>query len=201
MALRYFSISKETTFEGRTERFANVYLYEMSSTTTASLNAQIDALIAAERPVHSTTVNFVEARAYTTFGLNGITDPGSTFVVRPITGTPGTAADSASWYRELAFLCKWELPRKVGLLGALGRQRSLKKWLHTCSSFGIPSAGQAGTGTIGTTPTALATYMSAVSTLLGSPLVAPDGSLPISGTGTLHNYVEHRQFPRGRKEA
>lgn len=123
-----------------------------------------------------------------------------TYVVRPITGTAGTNAGGVM-YRELAFLCKWELPRKVLGGGALGRQRSLKKWLHTCSLLGI-SAGNDGAATIfPAPPSVISTYMSAVTTLNGSPMIAPDGSLPVLGTGALHPYLEHRQFPRGRKES
>lgn len=199
MPKRYFTITKEVTFQGHAERFSNVYLYDMSTANDTTMNAQIDSLIAAERPVFSSSVNFVEARCFTTEGLNGAGDAGVTYVVRPISATAGTNVQ-AGIYRELAFLCKWELPRKVLGGGALGRQRSLKKWLHTCSSMGISAGSQGEAAIFPVTPTAIANYMAAVTTMNGSPMIAPDGSLPVLGTGVLHQYLEHRQFPRGRKE-
>lgn len=200
MALRYFTITKEADFQGKRDRFSNVYLYDMSATTDAALNTQIDGLLAAERLVHGNGVMFKEARCFTTFGLLGAGTEGNTYVVRTLGDVLGQVSPVASIYRECAFLLKWALPRKVLGGGALGRQRSLKKWIHACADLGASDTARGGSAVLPSIP-ALNTFMSTITTLSGSPMVAPDGSLPISGTGVVHPYLEHRQFPRGRKES
>lgn len=200
MALRLISVEKSTGFQGKTERWSNVYCYDTPASTSAELSALADALVALETPVHATNVTITRVRIYTREGLNGPGDPGNMYFVKDYT-TAGTLpiVGAQPMYKEQAILCKFPLPRKVLGGGALGRQRSLKKWLHPCSSSGWGTGPATGEFT-GTAPSYLTTYLSGIQVpVSGSQLVSPDGTLP-SGAGTVHPYWEHRQFPRGRKE-
>jgi hypothetical protein len=201
MPKRFVSVEKESTFQGRTERWSNVYCYEMPTVTVAAHEAIQDAVLAAERPVHGPNVTFKRTRVFTTEGLN-TGDDGIMYSImeRNAAGT-GTNSGSGSMYKEAACLVKWPLPRKTLPLGGLGRQRSLKKWIHPCSILAFTALEATGEQALTTTAKApFVTYAAAVRTPTGGSLVSPaDGAEP-SDTAIVHPYLEHRQFPRGRKE-
>jgi hypothetical protein len=202
MALRYVSITKEVPFQGRSEEFSNVYLYETSASDEAGFQAIVDAIVAAEKLVHAPDVVWTKARVYTTFGLNGVTDTGGTFHVATLSGAgSGTTVTSEAMYKECAVLVRWPLPRKGSILAGFGRHRSLKKFLHTCGAPSLNTAQQDGSGIISGVPvTALVAYANSVENpTAGAQMVAPDGSVP-NAEPNVAPYVEHRQFPRGRKE-
>lgn len=201
MSLMFVAIEKEASFQGRTERWSNVYCYESSASTESAYQALITGVLNAERPVHANTVSFKLARIYTTEGLNGLTDPGSMLAAAELSvvGT-GVNSGTGQCYRECAVLVKWPLPRKQFTF-SVGRQRSLKKWIHMCGTLALSSANMEGTSQIvGTALTPFATYASAVRVpASGSLLSSPDGT-PSTDNAIVHPWVEHRQFPRGRKE-
>lgn len=201
MARRIISIEKEATFQGKTERWSNAYCYETAATTDAEYSTLIDAIVAAERPVHAPQVSFKRASVYTTQGLNGPADLGSMYFVKDLS-VVGTAIASGggTMYREAAVLVKWPLPRKQKATG-LGRQRSLKKWIHTCSVMGFNTAVNQGTEALTSTEKGpFMTYAASIGgPVTGTTLVAPDGTPP-SGVAQVHDYLEHRQFKRGRKK-
>lgn len=199
MALRYYAIEKSTSFQGHSEVWSNVYLYETGADTAGAHDAIINAIVAAEKTVHGANVSFLGARVYTIKGLNGPTDVGHMEHIRNLSGN-GTPSATNVIYKECAVLVKWPLPRKTNLAGLLiGRQRSLKKWLHVCTAFHWGP----GTAAAGETPgdkTAFLTYGNAVMTpVAGTQLVAPDGTVATSNP-QVQDFMEHRQFPRGRKE-
>jgi hypothetical protein len=201
LALRLVAIEKESTFQGHTERWSNVYCYDTAVSTAAEMTGLINAIVAAEQPVHATSVSFKRGRIYTRQGLNGPGDSGVMYHVLELTAV-GTAAivGSLTFYKELAILIKFPLPRKNLGGGALGRQRSLKKWIHPCTSSGIGTGPMDGSQPLSPVPSQYTTYGSAIQVpVAGSQLVSPDGTLP-NAAAVVHPYVEHRQFPRGRKE-
>lgn len=201
MPLRLLSIEKEATFQGKTERWSNVYCYDTNVSTASEMTALVNAVVALEQPIHGTVVAFKRARIYTRQGLNA-GDPGNMYHVQELTAA-GTATYPGPYplYRELAVLIKLPMARKVFAGGQLGRQRSLKKWYHPCTSFHLSSTGiMEGTATIGTVA-AYTTLMSGIQVpVSGSQLVSPYGDPP-NAAGQIHGYLEHRQFPRGRKES
>lgn len=201
MAKRFVSVEKEMSFQGRTERWSNVYCMEMSDVSVSAHEAIQDALVAAERPVHGPDVKFIRTRVYTTKGLNGIGDSGDMYSVmeRNVqgTGSGGTFIP----YRECAVLVKWPLPRKTKIGGGLGRQRSLKKWIRGVAGTGIGVDQASGVNPLqSATTTIFQTYAAAVEGAANSDLVSPDDGATKSDAVRIHPYLEHRQFPRGRKE-
>lgn len=202
MPFRYLTIEKANGFQNRVEEWGNTYLYDMSSVTDGDYTLLINNVVAAEKAVHAADVTFKRARVYTTQGLNNVLEGGSMYKVVELTGTGSMAAGgSIQIYRECAILVKWPLPRKDLVGGALGRQRSLKKWVRSCSSAFMTAAALSGASSI---PQAAidhyTTYGNAVLTPTPvSQLSAPDGAEPNAAV-QIHPYLEHRQFPRGRKE-
>lgn len=201
MPLRMVAVEKEATFQGRTERWSNVYCYDMADVSISAQEALQDAVVAAERPVHATSVTFKRTRLFTTEGLN-LGDSGIMYSIME-RNTPGTmgATGTGSFYKECAVLIKWPLPRMVKALGGLGRQRSLKKWIHMGGGGPLSASEMTGEVALGSTAKApFLTYAAAVRTPNGAKLVSPaDGAEP-SDTAIVHPWLEHRQFPRGRKE-
>jgi hypothetical protein len=49
----FVAVEKEATFQGRTERWANVYCYEVTDNSTTALAALETAVLDAEKPVPS----------------------------------------------------------------------------------------------------------------------------------------------------
>jgi hypothetical protein len=199
MAKRYFSTEKSTSFQGHSELWTNVYLYETGADTASAYNNIIDAIVNAEKTVHGNNVNFLTARVFTTKGLNGVEDTGHMLHIRNLSGT-GDNSSTNVIYKECAVLVKWPLPRKSNLAGLLvGRQRSLKKWLHVCTAYHT-GPGSAAAGETPINKTAFLTYGNAVMTpVAGTQLIAPDGTVATANP-QVQDFMEHRQFPRGRKE-
>lgn len=187
------SIEKSVIFQGRRETFSNVYRYEVPQDDEQYLTSLADAVMALERLVHSTDVRFDHARVWGT----GI-PPNYMHVSKAYTNVNGSSTPNPL-YRECAILIKWPLPRKFGLNRSV--TRSLKKWLHSCSYLGIMASGD-GTAML-SNPGAgsnLETYLQGIQTpVTGAILEGPDGTKPTGGA-VLHPYLEHRQFPRGKKE-
>ena len=203
MSKLFFAIEKETSFQGRTERWANVYCYDTPASTDTAYDAIIDGLVAAEKPVHAPSVSFKQARVYTTNGLNVPLAPGTMYRVRDLTGVgTGVEYSSSVVYKECAVRIKWPLPRKSGLLGGVGPPRALAKWIHPCGSVLLSTATAQGISKM--QPTEVnhyAAYAAAVSEAVdGSPLVSPSDGTPNSAAPVVGPYLEHRQFPKGRKE-
>jgi hypothetical protein len=101
-------------------------------------------------------------------------------------------------YRECASLVSWPLPRRFGLTRTI--RRDLRKFFRTgTQALAQDSSGQS--------PFNQATMDNTVKTAIdaltepigGVKLCAPNGDLP-TGPWKVAPYLEHRQFPRGRKE-
>jgi len=199
VALRYIAIEKSSSFQGHSETWSNVYLYETGADSATAYNAIIDAVVTAEKSVHGNNVSYQLARVYTTKGLNGVEDLGHMLHIRNLSGT-GANSSTNVLYKECAVLVKWPLPRKTNLAGLLvGRQRSLKKWLHVCTMFNI-GTGASAAGEAPIDKSAFLVYGNAVMTPTGgTQLCAPDGTIATANP-QVQDFLEHRQFPRGRKE-
>lgn len=186
------SITKDTQFQGRTEEFSNVYCYEDVANTEADLEQLVNAVVTAEKRVHGNNVRFLRAQVWDV-GLA----PNLMRFTKNLTGT-GDLGASGSYYKECAILVKWPLARRAGLRRTI--HRSLRKWIHACATVnGIDTSGLNPVGAIAA-GTPLANYISeATQPIAGIRLCAPNGDLP-TGAAVVHPYLEHRQFPKGRKE-
>lgn len=71
MALYSISITKRVSFRGVQQEFSNVYTYKnIVVPDSASLSAQIDAIVVEEKKLHSADVTWVRANVWSTGGTN-----------------------------------------------------------------------------------------------------------------------------------
>jgi hypothetical protein len=193
----YFSfyIGKNTGWRGDTQGMGNLYNLELPSDQPSeqALLSMVNQLVAAERPVHATTVNFDIARVWGPINPGG--GGGSMRLVADLTGT-GNVTPSANWYKELAFLNVWPL----GRYGSKNRPQFLRKWIHSQASLGINATALDGSTQITTMPAGMATYRAAVSNITyGSggpiaPLGSPRGHNTDNTNSYTYPYLEHRQL-------
>lgn len=189
-----FSIRKTRAWRGKTQGISNVYHYFLTTPTTAALENVLTALATAEKPIHATSVNYVEGRAWGPVTPSG--SGGRMEAVVTLTGT-GSATATANMYLECALLIVWPL----GRYGAKNRPQFMRKWLHTCSLAAATGSDLTGNGTLNPLSTAGTTYRDAVTNLTPTgggpslPMQTASGHTPIS-PGFLYQYLEHRQFGR-----
>ena len=192
MAVFAVTITKSTPWRGTSQEFSNQYHYRTDPGQTFDDQAVIDALVAAEKPVHSSFATFVKARTW------GPTDQGqAASVTREIVDLSGsgTATATSGWYRELAMLVVWPM----GRYGSKNRPQYLRKWLHTMSNLGASSSAWAqGSDPITTPPAAIMTYIGAVETISqgvnGVVQLTNAQDRGSRGAGYLYPYLEHHQL-------
>lgn len=192
MARFKVAVTKSVPFQGSGDEFSNVYTYE-TGITDPDFNQLADAIVAAEKLVFASLITFLRVQVWDA-GL----PPNTMRLSKAVTGQ-GAASATAGAYRECALLVKWPLPPSTS--SGRARQRSLKKWLHT-SNFGSVTQMQGDTAYASTAAIpGLAGYISAITNPIsgGATLTSDSGAEP-SGPAVLHPYLEHRQFPRGRKQ-
>lgn len=187
------SITKSTPWRGHTEEFSNVYHYDTAdSAPAAQVKEFVDIIVAAERAVHATSVNFVRARAWS---AGGSPEQNQTIGIWDLTGT-GSASDAAQFNRESVYLVEYRTTRP----SATGRPVTLKKFVHACSLLGDTDTSiMGGTVKVGSLARGkLNTYAQAVKTIntpnLSGGLIAPSGSGRRAMEHYVYDWVEHREF-------
>lgn len=192
MAVFAVSITKDLLWRGNRQPFSNVYHYVTEPGELFEDVMVIDKLVAAEKLIHATSVNFLTGRSW------GPTENGPTASkmreVKALTGT-GALTPSTNFYPELAMMIYWPL----GRYGVRNHPQYLRKWIHGMRSGGLPMDG---TRYVGTTPPEIQQYIDSVRLI---SLVSPFPSYNLStwngeheaGTnGALYPYLEHRQLGR-----
>ena len=193
------SITKETDFQGKLDQFSNVYEFTGVDGAQTALNALADAVVALERPIFGDVVRFKRVRIWGGAGL----DPTTMLLTKDLVGT-GSAGSTAAQYAETAIMIRWPLPFRTSAFASTTNtfrrvSHYLRKYLHTCTLHGYEAGGR-GAGFTPVAPNPLVAYATGVLTpVTGVQLCAPNGDVPTAGP-TYARYLEHRQFPRGRKE-
>lgn len=190
MSVFALSVTKQFTWRGEAQNFSNVYHFLTGVGETFDDGLALDDVIAGERAIHATTVNFVQAR---TWGpVDGAPSANVTRVIRDLSSV-GLAAATSNWYREFALLIVWPL----GRYGSRNRPQFLRKWLHTESLNSITGAGFLTGNSQGTISAALTGYINDVTSVGPGPydLCSASGHLP-TGPGFLYPYLEHHQLGR-----
>lgn len=192
MSVFAVSITKDCLWRGSRAEFSNVYHMQTASIEQFDDLAAINYLVDAERPIHSTGVNFLRARSWgpTHQGAG----PSKMREVLTLTGS-GSGGAGSSIYPELAQMVYWPL----GRYGVRNHPQYLRKWLHTLKLYNMSAIGDRYTGT---TDAALQTYIDKVTAInplgLDGPyeLCTADGQHLPTGPGKLYPYLEHRQLGR-----
>jgi hypothetical protein len=189
------SIEKSSSFQGRTEVWSNVYTFSTATGETFDDQLNTNWLVGIEKAVHGTSVNFLTAKSY------GVGSSAALNTMRLVSDLTGTGSQTGfDIYKECAILFKFALPRSA----ILQHKRQGRKWLHVCKMRSAPnSAATVGTGQDPIASGDITWYTANYTTpLMGAP--PGGGDFASKGDGfslpVIHPYLEHRQFPRGRKE-
>lgn len=189
-----FSIRKTRQWRGQTQGFSNLYHYSIAAPTEQGLIEVLDALKAAEQPIHDSETTFVEGRSWGPVNPDG--KGGRMEAVRQFSGTGGQTV-TPNMYRECAYLIKWPL----GRYGSKNRPQFLRKWIHSAVSTLGTNNGMDGNSDLGAASTALTTYMGKVRSMV--PVVgqtpldlkSASGHVP-TASGSLYKWLEHHQYGR-----
>jgi hypothetical protein len=190
------TITKQTTWRGLPEKFSNVYHYDTGApiSTDAGWDALINAIVAIEKPIHNSSVTFVEGR------VNGPTNAGEAANIMQrivdLTGAGTMGAGGATIPKEQTVVCSFYIGRS-----ALGYKRFLRKYYH---SGQIPSS-TVDSVRFGDTPLAAAdktpftNAMNALKTITigasSNDLCAPNGDhLPVGSSPKVLDHLHIRQL-------
>ncbi len=194
MPLYKVAVEKSIPFQGKEEYFSNVYTFDVTSGDSLfELETLADRIVDIEVPLFVTSVTFRHVRLWSA-GIGPNYMWVSKAIPQPRTGT--RAGELV--YRECALLISWPLPRRQGLRRTI--RRDLRKWLHTGTHHGHSVAGHGTPQTINGLAGVPAYVNDIKEPVAGAFLCAPNGDRP-TGPAVAAPYLEHRQFPRGRKEA
>lgn len=190
------SITKTTSFRGVQQEFSNTYYYDGPLVITESgADALIDALVALEKPMHSSAVNFTFGRLWTAGGTKA---ENQMVKQKALTGS-GTNSFGASTKmdKERAFLVRARAGND-----SRGRPVYLRKWWHLdiagISSVGIGDTQLQNTATLTTAQRSqLESWFNAFkSVTVGAStytLISEKGR-QITGNTEAHPYLEHHQL-------
>lgn len=191
------SITKDISFRGGRERFSNIYHYDVDNVinTESGWSNMVDQIVALEKVLHSTIVQYKEARVW------GPTNQGPTAsitrLIKDLSGT-GSGNGSGTLYPELCLVGSFY----IGRAPATNRKRFLRKYLHV----GALAVSPAGSGQVeGKTAlqagdkSPVTTFMNALKELtvggVQHHLCTPQGDhLPLGATPKVLDYVHVRQF-------
>ncbi len=192
------SVTKSVDFQGAQDEFSNVYNFTGVTNTVAALNELADRIVTLEKSIFGNDVAFRRVRIWGGEGLA----PTTMLLTKDLTGF-GALAPSAI-YRECAVMVRWPLQSRISGFPTTNNtfrrvSRYLRKYLHTSVSHGYATTG-GGAAFSPANPGPLRAYATDVMTpVAGVELCAPNEDKPVSGP-QFAQYLEHRQFPRGRKE-
>jgi hypothetical protein len=171
---------------------SNVYHFHADPLQAFLDNDAINEVVAAERAIHSTAVEFISARTW------GPTDQGPVAsVTREIVDLDGVGSLTAGIvYKELAWLFVWPL----GRYGTKNRPQYLRKWIRPQTTSFMSGGEFSGSDEIAVaTRQQLVDLYAGVVTEVGTTeaydLCTESDRLPI-GPPTMFPYLEHRQLGR-----
>lgn len=191
------AITKRTLWHGQQESFDNVYYFDGPAFQAGDENYKrlVDAIVAAEKPVHGTSVEFMTARVWS---AGGTIIQNITLGLYDLDGF-GTAAGS-TLFGEAAALIEWQCERP----NVLGRKVYLRKYIRSQQSPGALTTDQA-TGKAALPAATVALYKSYADAVDIIPtvggvifyLVSPTGrSIRAADNGVVNTYYISREFRR-----
>lgn len=190
------NVLKRAAFRGGVQHFGNTYYYDdpLGTPGLSTLEALVDAVVAAEKTKHASAVTFVRGRLWSQLGTPS---QNQMLVDKALTGV-GNPVQNNSMDRERAFLVRF----RAGV-DSRGRPVYLRKWWHLMADL---SAGATTTNQLANVDplttaqkTELENLANSIKTItVGSPahvfsLVSKNGR-GIDGATTAHNFLEHHQL-------
>lgn len=194
MAILGVSITKSTSFRGVQQEFSNTYYYNYSGVVGSGAGiSAIDAVVAIEKPFHSTNVNFLRGRCWTAGG----TKAENNMIADKALSGAGTAAPNTSMDKERAVLVRFRAGNDTR-----GNPVYLRKWWHVdLSAIGgstIVANQLQNTAQLDSTQrSTIEGWGNAVKSITISGLSASlvsDKGRTIDGATLAHPYLEHHQL-------
>lgn len=186
------AIVKSTNFRGVEQEFSNVYHYRAPGPgPVTNPDAIINEIVAIERDLHATVVNFKRASLWSSGGT-----PAQNQMIHQMTLTgTGATAQNGAMDRERAVLMQWPAG-----LSVTGKPVFLRKWYHSCGTF----AGQAMiTNHLANTQAFTEAERTAMSArpndlrIIGPVdewLLVAESGREHTGPGRVHKWLEHHQL-------
>jgi hypothetical protein len=191
------SVVKSFSFRGVAQEFSNTYYYETTlGVLEGTAISLIDAVVALERPMHSSSVTFVRARCWS---AGGTKQENQMLAQKQLSGA-GTNSNGplSSMDRERAFLVRFRAGNDTK-----GRPVYLRKWWHL--DVGVIATDNLGTGGVlqntaqlgSAARSQLVTWGNQFKSVQVGPqefsLVSEKGR-NIDGPTVAHPYLEHHQL-------
>lgn len=194
-------VTKGIGWKGHVEEFENVYHYDTPAISTDSgWDELIDAVVAAEKVMHTASVSFLRARVH---GPTDTTEAADIMRrVRDLTGN-GSGSTTNAAPPELSIVCSLYMGRSPA-----GYKRFLRKYYHGGVIGGTGASSGMGTGTVSLGSSQKAIYITQLTNLKNvaigagaNALCTPKGiHIPVGEDWKVSDYAATRQFKRGRKE-
>lgn len=196
MAPYGIQISKQITFRGVSELFANIYHYDTGAIidTDSGWDSLIDQIVAIEKTVYGSAVAYKEGRVF------GPTNQGVAANqmrrVKDLTGN-GTLVGGGNLFAEAAVVCSFYIGRNP----ATGRKRFLRKFYRS-QLLPSSSGGDVLGGRLPLTAADKLPYTTAMNNLKtitvgasANDLCTPQGDhLPLGSSPTILDFVHSRQL-------
>jgi hypothetical protein len=190
------SITKTLSFRGVAQEMSNTYYYQsvQGSLSEADGLALIDAIVALEKPMHSSAVTFVRGRAWS---AGGTPAQNNMIAQKALSGNGTGPTDHSQLDRERAFLVRF----RAGV-DSKGRPVYLRKWWHLCiqslnaetlSTGVLSNISQLSSGQRAQLVTWANQFKDVTANAVSYALVGPTGR-PIDGATVAHPFLEHHQL-------
>lgn len=189
-----FAVTKEVQFRGALQPFTNVYYYKSPGpgpVPASAIDQVRDEVVAIERDLHSTEVNFTFYRGWLHTG-----DRQTSVMIKQgaLSGT-GNQGAAAAMDRERAFLMQWPAG-----LSVRNKPVYLRKWFHSCGAcagVGVLNGHLQNTTALseGNRDT-ISTRMNDLRIIgpLDEWLLVAKSGREHTGPGRVHKWLEHHQL-------
>lgn len=186
------SIEMDTAFRGGVQPFSNVFHYQsVDPAPPTSPLPLVNEVVGIMKNLHSTAVNFRNARMWTS---GGDKFENEMIFETPLTGA-GVHPDVPAFDRERAVLMQWPAGKNV-----LGKPVFLRKWFHCCGRcVNVAWSNDVMANKVGLTQAEKDLINTEANKLriigaLDEWLLCAQSGREHTGPGTVHNFLEHRQL-------
>jgi hypothetical protein len=185
------AITMSSPFRDSTQEWTNVFHYKDGTALVAPSEAMIDEITAQLKTYHSTLVNFVRAKVWSSGGTKA---QNQMLFAKNLSGTGQSVAGSRV-AKERAVLIRWPAGFDVR-----GLPVYLRKWFHVCGNFAAQATSidgilQNSTGFDQATRTAMATAANNLKRVIAPTwILCSESGREAAADAQAHKYFEHHQL-------
>jgi hypothetical protein len=123
---------KNFAYRGSREEFSNVYTFDVPAPSISVCQDIISRLVSIEMDIHSSGVQFVSARAWTSGGTPAQNE---TIIITDLAG-PGTQPPAPEWHAQAVYEIQWRTDRP----SVTDKPVYLRKYLRSFSVFNVTAS-------------------------------------------------------------